>query len=128
MILPSAYEAPRLTTSQHAMPTERGSGCGRYSHSSAPFFVRSSAIRLFGYGVTTYIVEPTTSGLPSWPCGTPVITVDVLCRPLTFCAVSCASGEYRVFARAPAGSVHWPFGSGETVVICAGSAGAPAGG
>ena len=32
MILPLANAAPRLTTSQHAMPTARGSGCGSKIH------------------------------------------------------------------------------------------------
>src|ERR1041385_9290805 len=63
MILPSAYTAPRLIASQHAMPSDAGFTSGRYFHlSGKPSCVRSNAYSTFGNGVTTYIVLSTTSG------------------------------------------------------------------
>src|SRR5439155_26960338 len=53
-ILPSANEGPRLTTSQQATPYASLRGFGSYDHFFAPDCVRSSAERLFGYGVNTY--------------------------------------------------------------------------
>ena len=35
---------------------------------------------MFGYGVTTYIVPPTTSGAASWPRSTPVENVETSVR------------------------------------------------
>src|SRR3954465_12560502 len=104
MILPWAYAAPRLTTSQHATPIARASGRGRNTHlTCAPGLVRSTAIRLLGNGVTTYIVLPTTSGPPSWPRGTPVVSVPEMWSCPTLPASICASVLYRVPARSPAG-------------------------
>ena len=50
--------------------------------------VRSMAIRLLGNGVTTYMVLFTTSGPPSWPCGTPVETVVTTLRLDTLSGLS----------------------------------------
>ena len=47
---------------------------------------------MFGYGVTRYIVVPTTSGWPSCPCSTPVEKVQATFRFLTFAVVICVSG------------------------------------
>src|SRR5690606_35168544 len=58
MIFPSQYAAPRLTTSQQATPCATADGRGVYFHFMAPLFDRSSAYRMLGSGVTTYIVVP----------------------------------------------------------------------
>jgi hypothetical protein len=42
---------------------------------------------MFGNGVTTYIVSPTTSGAASCPCSTPVENVQATCRPFTLSVV-----------------------------------------
>ena len=42
---------------------------------------------MFGYGVTTYIVLPTTSGAASWPLSTPVEKVQATLSCLTFPAL-----------------------------------------
>src|SRR5512140_515643 len=77
MILPSAYEGPRFTTSQHASPCALATGFGLYIHlSDAPGLERSNAYSRLGYGVTTYIVWPTTIGAASWPRSTPVGNVQ----------------------------------------------------
>ena len=46
---------------------------------------------MLGYGVTTYIVPPTTSGAASWPRFTPVEKVKATCRFLTLSALISAS-------------------------------------
>src|SRR3954470_23198867 len=70
-ILPSANDGPRLTTSQHATPCASDCGFGSYCHFfGAPGSVRSSAYRMFGYGVNTYIVLFATIGGSSCPRST----------------------------------------------------------
>src|SRR5688572_18111243 len=87
---PSAYTAPRLTTSQQATPLAAEIGLGSCTHfTGAPGFVRSSAYSMFGQGVTTYIVSFTTSGAASWPATTPVEKVKTTPRRLTFSRVIC---------------------------------------
>src|SRR5271156_3454040 len=72
MILPSAYDAPRFTSSQHALPNENGLTGGAKIHFTAgPGLVRSNAISLSGNAVTMYSVLPTTSGCPSCPSRIP---------------------------------------------------------
>ena len=46
---------------------------------------------MFGYGVTTYIVLPTTSGAASWPRMTPVENVHATCSDSTLSVVISAS-------------------------------------
>src|SRR6185503_20569751 len=89
-IFPSAYDAPRFTTSQHATPIAACAFSGRYFHlSGKPGCVRSIAYATFGYGVTTYIVFPTTSGCPSCPRSTPVENVHDTCSLAAFAGVIC---------------------------------------
>src|SRR3954462_1373639 len=78
---------PRLITSQHTTPCDCAAGLGSYFHFSAPLFARSSAYRMLGYGVTTYIVLPTTSGAASCPRLMPVEKVHATFSFLTFSAV-----------------------------------------
>ena len=67
---------------------------GRNFHLSGwPSFVEIERIDTFGYGVTTYIVLPTTSGCPSWPRSTPVEKVHAACRFFAF-----AGGDLRQLA------------------------------
>src|SRR4051812_43471654 len=95
------------------MPTARRSGNGSYvQRSGVPGVARSRAKRRSGNGETTYIVLPTTSGCPSWPCGTPVENVLTTCNCFTFCGVICASEEKRVLAQSPAGVIHVPSACG----------------
>src|SRR5688572_5195319 len=82
---PSAYAAPRFTTSQQATPCAAGTGFGSTRHfTGAVGFVRSRAYSVFGYGVTMYIVVPTTSGAASWPRTTPVENVHATRSVATF--------------------------------------------
>src|SRR5438128_2059407 len=75
--LPDAYATPRFTTSQHATPCAAARGFGSNFHLvGAPGLVRSSAYNTFGYGVTIYIVLPTTTGAAPWPLTTPVENVN----------------------------------------------------
>src|SRR5215207_7468086 len=70
---PFAYEAPRFTTSQQATPWAAARVCGWYVHfTGPPGRARSRAYSTFGYGVTRYIVLPTTRGAPAWPRVIPV--------------------------------------------------------
>src|SRR4051812_11583838 len=108
------------------MPIARGSGCGRYTHFTAAWFARSSAISSSGYGVTTYIVEPITSGLPSCPCMMPVENVATWCSLPTLLVSICVSGENRVFARSPEGSFQSWSGSGEIRRVVGGTPATPA--
>src|SRR6218665_2521316 len=39
---------------------------------------------MFGKGVCTYMMPPTTRGPPSWPCSTPVEKVQAAFKSLTF--------------------------------------------
>src|SRR4051794_35587658 len=57
--LPSENAAPRETPSQHASPNDAEAGFGSYFHFICPDFPRSSANKMFGYGVITYMVDPT---------------------------------------------------------------------
>jgi len=57
----------------------------------APGLVSSTAIRLFGNGVTTYIVLPKTSGCHSCPCCTPWITPVTTCRFMTLVVLMASS-------------------------------------
>jgi hypothetical protein len=84
--------APRLTTSQQAIPAAACAFSGRYFHlSGKPGFVRSIAYATFGKGVTRYIVLSTTSGCPSWPRSTPVENAQAARRFFTLSAVICRS-------------------------------------
>src|SRR3954464_14421067 len=129
MIFPLANAGPRLTTSQQAIPTARGSGCGSQTHLTAPpGFVRSTAIRLLGKGVTTYIVLSMTSGCPSWPCGIPVLSVVMARRFCTLEVLIVLSGLYRRLPYSPAGMVQVPFASSATTFVVGGApAGTPCG-
>src|SRR3982751_882630 len=90
---PLSYAAPRLTTSQHATPCDAGSGAGEYFHfTGADGWVRSSANRSFGYGVTTYIVPPTTRGAASCPLALPVAKLALTARSRTRSTVISPSG------------------------------------
>ena len=53
---------------------------------------------MFGNGVTTYIVEPTTSGAASWPRSTPVEKVHATRRSRAFDVVIWSRPLYRVLA------------------------------
>src|SRR5262245_40632570 len=63
-ILPSPYARPRLTVSQHITGTTFTSCFGSYFHLYVWSF-RLTAYTLFGNGVWSYIVSPTTRGEPS---------------------------------------------------------------
>src|SRR5437764_1309949 len=106
MILPSAYDGPRFTTSQHASPCAVVSGFGLYIHFTvAPGLERSNAYRRFGYGVTTYMVLPTTSGAASCPRCTPVAKVHAGFSDATLLALISFSPLKRELAKSLAGRV-----------------------
>src|SRR4051794_8292665 len=70
---PSHSAGPRFTTSQQATPCAAEVGRGLYIHlGGPPGLRRSNAYASFGYGVTTYIVSPATSGAASCPLAIPV--------------------------------------------------------
>ena len=99
MTEPFQYAAPRLTVSQQATPLAADSVCGSYFHFiGAPGWLRSSAYTRFGNGVTTNIVEPTTSGAASCPATTPVENVQATLRRLALPALISSSVLYRVLA------------------------------
>src|SRR5687768_18525399 len=92
--MPSWNAAPRLTTSQQATPIAADAGSGRYCHFiGAPGFVRSSAYRMLGYGVTMYIVLATTRGAASCPRSIPVENVHASDSDRTFSVVICEIGR-----------------------------------
>ena len=92
-ILPSAYAAPRFTTSQQAIGIASSLCVGWNFHLiGVPGWLRSRAYTMLGNGVTTYMVSPTTSGVPSWPRSTPVENVQATSRFLTFSAEIRSSG------------------------------------
>src|SRR5829696_5957992 len=96
-IEPFAYAAPRLTTSQQATPFAAPSGLGSYCHLiGAPAWLRSNAYRMFGNGVTRYIVRPTTSGAASCPDTIPVEKVHATPSWRTVCALISSSLLNRV--------------------------------
>jgi hypothetical protein len=67
-----------------AVIAELGDGFGLQDHlTGAPGFVRSSAYRILGHGVTMYIVLLTTSGAASCPRVRPVENVQANFRFLT---------------------------------------------
>ena len=84
---PSAYAAPRLMWPLQPTPGAAGMNGGAYFHFTAPCAARSSAYSSLGKGVTTYIVVPTTSGVPSCPYGLPVDQVHATRSPRTLAAV-----------------------------------------
>src|SRR5215216_3162059 len=99
MTRPLANAAPRFTTSQQATPCDADDGLGLYDHLvGVPGFVRSRAYRMFGYGVTTYMVLLTTSGAASCPRSMPVENVVVSVSRAAFPVVICRSPLYRVLA------------------------------
>jgi hypothetical protein len=63
---------------------------------------------MFGYGVTTYIVLPTTSGAASCFLRTPVSNVHAGLSDATLAAVISASPLYRELAKSLAGRIHCP--------------------
>src|SRR5919199_1603952 len=107
MILPSANTGPRLTTSQHATPCAAFAGLGLYVHlAGAPGLVRSSAYRMLGNGVTTYMVLFTTSGAASCPRSTPVANVHAALRLRTFVVLIWSSALKRLPAKSLPGRIH----------------------
>src|SRR5215475_4976609 len=88
-ILPSAYDKPRLTVSQHITGITFGSCLGSYFQRILPSFLRSSAKTGFGNGPCTYITSPMISGPPSWPRSTPVENVHATCSLPTLPALIC---------------------------------------
>src|SRR5689334_25394558 len=95
MSLPASYAQPRMTTSQHATPTDHGSVLGWKRHFTAGGFVRSIAYATFGKGVTRYIVLPTTSGAPSCPRSAPVANDHASFSCFALEVVICARSLYR---------------------------------
>src|SRR6516162_10780652 len=79
-ILPSAYDKPRLTVSQHITGITFGSCLGSYFQRILPSWLRSSAKTGFGNGPCTYITSPMINGPPSWPRSTPVENVQAACN------------------------------------------------
>src|ERR1043166_7881936 len=98
MSLPASYAQPRMTTSQHATPTDQGSVLGWNRHLTVGGFVRSIAYAMFGNVVTRYIVLPTTIGAPSCPRSSPVENDHASFSCFAFEVVICARALYRANA------------------------------
>src|SRR6266436_7119575 len=92
-ILPSAYDTPRFTVSQHITGMTFGSCFGSYFQTILFSSLRLSAWTVFGNGAWTYIKSPMTSGPPSWPRSTPVENVHATCNLPTLAAVIWLSFE-----------------------------------
>src|SRR5687767_5870980 len=73
----------------------RGVGAWYFHLIGAPGALRSNANTAFGHGVWTNIIDPTTSGLPSWGPSTPVEKLQAGLRPPMFRTVIWSSGLYR---------------------------------
>src|SRR5947208_9831659 len=86
------------------MPCALACGFGSNFHFTFAVFGwrRSNAYTVLGYGVTTYMVSPMTSGAASWPLSIPVGKLNASFSEPTLLALICASGLKRV----PCGS--WP--------------------
>src|SRR5688572_30088568 len=105
--LPLSNTAPRLTVSQQATPLAKADGFGSYFHFTVPGLWRSSAYRMLGHGVTTYMTSFTTIGAASCPRWTPVSNVQATFRPLAFSVVMSARSLKRVLAKSLAAIGHW---------------------